>query len=657
MLKSAITSLAVLAATALFPASALAGTAVETYSTPGETPFVVPQGVNQIHIDAVGAPGDAIVVSGGAGAGKTAAAGGAGAEVQGDLSVSPGDVLYLEVGVDGGSGGSGQGYRGGDGGGASEVRTCSVSAASCQVVGFGPAASVQTRLLVAGGGGGASFGPSSYPGGDAGLLDGRGADGLGPDQSGGWGAGIGSPGQAGGSDEDPGSGDPGDTGGLGHGGNGGPGGGSGGGGAGYRGGGGGGVIFSLNSAGGGGGGSSWVNQDYTGVDAYLTHITGASSATGSGPARIVITYTDFTPPALSLIRPTDAQQWGARPQVGGVAGTAQGDQSNVAIAVYSGPTPSGSPLQTLSALITPAQPSFDVELAALDSGTYTVVASQRDDAGNVATVSRTFVVDAAAPAVSITSPADGSTGVSQTPAFTGKLGTEPKDLSIVTGTLYAGTDTNGTPVATLFGTGSAGGQWTGLSLGSPSLADGVYTLVVSQMDNGGNTGTATSTFTVGTPAATGPGTTPTGPGTTPSGPGNPAPGPGTTPPHPRTTPGTGPAAPGLRVLVAHLRRIPRGCSQHPRPRRLAAGACAAAATVAGAIDRRAAGGHVTITWQDGHGHVTRATTTIGSHGAWSIVLRLPAAVRAHTGYVIVTYAGDGALLPASARLPLTGRVG
>jgi hypothetical protein len=140
LLRAAVPAIA---AALLFPAPALAVTTSQTFSQPGEAAFTVPQGVNQIHVDAFGAPG-----------GGTGTFGGAGAEVQGDVAVTPGQTLYLEVGIGGGTANYFGGEAGGDGGGESDVRTCSLNVQTCSVPGYGPATSSQTQLLVAAGGGG-----------------------------------------------------------------------------------------------------------------------------------------------------------------------------------------------------------------------------------------------------------------------------------------------------------------------------------------------------------------------------------------------------------------------------------------------------------------------------------------------------------------------
>jgi hypothetical protein len=85
-----------------------------------EQTFSVPGGVVSLHVVAIGAAGGEV---GGV-------SGGAGAEVVGNVTVTPGQTLYVEVGNNGktdGSGGFNGGAEGGTGagggGGASDVRT------------------------------------------------------------------------------------------------------------------------------------------------------------------------------------------------------------------------------------------------------------------------------------------------------------------------------------------------------------------------------------------------------------------------------------------------------------------------------------------------------------------------------------------------------
>ncbi len=240
-----------------FAGSAMATTQTFTF-TGSEQTFTVPAGVSSIHVNAIGGRG-----------GKSGAAGGAAAEVQGDLSVKPGEVLYVEVGGEGGSGGplspggfNGGGEGAGGGGGASDVRTLPRSE------GLFP----DTRLIVAAGGGG-SGSPGSEGAGAGGPAEEAG--GSIPNNEGG-GAGTSGSGGSGGS----GGCQPGLAGELGLGGAGGncegSGIGGGGGGGGYYGGGGGGAGSSFGG-GGGGGGSSLVPK-------------GGSSAQTFSQSEIQISY-------------------------------------------------------------------------------------------------------------------------------------------------------------------------------------------------------------------------------------------------------------------------------------------------------------------------------------------------------------------------------
>src|SRR4051794_7305811 len=260
----------------------------------GEQSVTVPAGVTGLHVVAVG----------GAGSGD----GGRGAIVTADLSVQPGQTLYVEVGGGAdqnnhpGFNGGGQGGGGAwAGGGASDVRTCTVQPLlpqSCSGFAFGTPGT-DPRLVVAGGGGGggnrgSNTGGSPGRGGDAGLPGpaSPGGDGTGAatGQHGHGGGGgdltVGGPGGLG---EGGGNGSGGAVANGGHGGDGGGSGGGGGGGL-YGGGGGGAAKFEFFSPGGGGGGGG-------GGSSY-----GPAGATYAldNTARASVTVTTITP------RPTAA---------------------------------------------------------------------------------------------------------------------------------------------------------------------------------------------------------------------------------------------------------------------------------------------------------------------------------------------------------------
>ena len=236
--------------------------------TGGEQAYVVPSGVTEVAIDAVGAPG---------GIGCLSTAGGLGGEVSADFAVSSGSVLYVEVGGPGTSafiggfctngssaggfdgGGAGSAVGGGGGGGASEV----------QSVPFAAPDSAGSRLIVAGGGGGG--GSISAGGGDAGSTA--------PGAGGGGGGTRSAAGAAGNSS----SCSTGATSGAfavgGTGGSDSPQNGGGGGGGGYWGGGGGGCTAPQNGWG-GGGGSSYV---------ALSAIDASSPTTSAAAPSVTVT--------------------------------------------------------------------------------------------------------------------------------------------------------------------------------------------------------------------------------------------------------------------------------------------------------------------------------------------------------------------------------
>jgi hypothetical protein len=136
MLRGLLTAIVCVLASVVVCASAQAtkGIVTRTFSEEGgESGFVVPAGVESVKVVAIGGAGGAPAESSGEG--------GLGARVAGDLSVTPGQVLYVEVGYEG----SFTGPIALDGGGSSDVRTAP------KADGLSP----DDRLIVAGAGGGA----------------------------------------------------------------------------------------------------------------------------------------------------------------------------------------------------------------------------------------------------------------------------------------------------------------------------------------------------------------------------------------------------------------------------------------------------------------------------------------------------------------------
>jgi hypothetical protein len=265
----------VLAASALAASTSVAATpptVTETFASTGaEQSFKVPAGVSNVRVNAIGAAGEPGLF----GIGGVDGTGGAGADVVGQLPVSTGEVLYVEVAAQGFNGGGFSGFgeeggRGGSGGGASDVRTVSQTEPE----------SLESRLLVAGGGGGGGAAFENGVGGNGGNAGNPGTvgtGGSGSDDGAAGGAGTLTGGGSGGT----GCGEPqtaGEDGGLGVGGEGGEG------------------FFSPWASGGGGGGGG-----YTGGAVGLDHVSDARDS----DTRCVGRYVLRDPAASDPKRATD----------------------------------------------------------------------------------------------------------------------------------------------------------------------------------------------------------------------------------------------------------------------------------------------------------------------------------------------------------------
>jgi hemolysin type calcium-binding protein len=176
--RGGIVAALLVAAFAALPTTASANTQTFLF-TGAEQTYTVPADVTAIHITAIGAAGQDSSFDGT----NNLAKGGNSADVSGTLSVTPGQTLHVEVGGVGQCNGSRPGPgSAGDGGGASDVRIVSVTDGGGSLCGTQSLTSLGSRLIVAGGGGGA--GDST----DTGFyVGGKGGDGQGELQLGLWG--------------------------------------------------------------------------------------------------------------------------------------------------------------------------------------------------------------------------------------------------------------------------------------------------------------------------------------------------------------------------------------------------------------------------------------------------------------------------------------
>jgi Bacterial Ig-like domain len=157
--------------------------------------------------------------------------------------------------------------------------------------------------------------------------------------------------------------------------------------------------------------------------------------------------------------------------------------------------------------VTGSGASYEVSVSgALTDGTlsFSIAAGRAQDLagnGNTASTStdNTVTYDATSPALTLTTPADGSATASTTPTIAGAAGNASGDATTVTVKIYSGTGTGGPVVQTLTPT-RTGASWTTTAA---TLAQGTYTVQATQTDIAGNVATSTaSTFAVDTTAPT-----------------------------------------------------------------------------------------------------------------------------------------------------------
>lgn len=200
---------------------------------------------------------------------------------------------------------------------------------------------------------------------------------------------------------------------------------------------------------------------------------------------------DTTPPPVAITSPAAGTATSdLTPAITGTAGTATGDGATVTVRLYAGTGTGGDPIRQGSATVGANGGWSFVVAQALPLGQYTATASQSDDVGNVGSAgARTFTVDVDLPTVRLTAPANGSATTDSTPLFSGTA-----DQPAVTVSVYAGTETTGTPVQVLSAT-AVGGAWSVAPLSA--LEDGTYSVAV-RATNPKGTVTANAVFHVDT---------------------------------------------------------------------------------------------------------------------------------------------------------------
>ena len=141
---------------------------------------------------------------------------------------------------------------------------------------------------------------------------------------------------------------------------------------------------------------------------YTAQASQSDAAGGTATSSRNIFTIDTVPPVVTFTTPANGSATNhGEPTFSGTAGTAAGDLPTVTVKIYSGSTPSGTAVQTLTT--TASGSSWSVRASsALTDGTYTAQARQSDAPGNVGTSApSTFAVDTTAPKTIITSAPSG----------------------------------------------------------------------------------------------------------------------------------------------------------------------------------------------------------------------------------------------------------
>jgi hypothetical protein len=211
-----------------------------------------------------------------------------------------------------------------------------------------------------------------------------------------------------------------------------------------------------------------------------------------------MTFTVATKPPTVSIDTLSSVTNNTTPTITGTGGVAIGDAATVSVAIHEGATVSGKVVASGSVTLSGANWSY-TPTSKLAQGTYTVLTTQSNESGELASATDTFSVDTTAPVVTITAPASNSVLNVSRPTFRGNAGHDSGDIQLVTLKIYLGSVASGTPTEELEITPNGAYEWSTASTGH-ALADDVYTVRVEQSDDAGNVGKATVTFAIKTNA-------------------------------------------------------------------------------------------------------------------------------------------------------------
>jgi cyclophilin family peptidyl-prolyl cis-trans isomerase len=207
----------------------------------------------------------------------------------------------------------------------------------------------------------------------------------------------------------------------------------------------------------------------------------ARDAAGNSSAPVDFTFTlTVAAPAVTLTAPPDGQAFNVNPVFSGSV-TSLSESANLTVSVDGG---------AAQPVTVDAQGNFNFTPAATGDGTHTLVFSANSP---FTPVSRSFVLDTTAPAITITSPVSGQT-LSSNPSINGTIVDATSGVATATASVDGGAD----QVLTL----DAQGHFTFIPpVATGGAADGLHTVTIKATDVAGNAATpAVFTYTLDTTA-------------------------------------------------------------------------------------------------------------------------------------------------------------
>ncbi len=125
-------------------------------------------------------------------------------------------------------------------------------------------------------------------------------------------------------------------------------------------------------------------KSYSGLGegSHTFQVKGTDTVGNAGSPASYTWAIDTTAPTISLTSPANSDTRAELPTFRGTAGTAGGDSSTVTVEVFSGASPTGSPVQTLATTAGTGGAYSVLASSPLGAGTYTARARQADAAGN-----------------------------------------------------------------------------------------------------------------------------------------------------------------------------------------------------------------------------------------------------------------------------------